>query len=487
MDSDFQNQGFNKASIIKGFIWKLSERCGVQVVSFVVTIILARMLTPQDYGIVAIITVFINILNVFVDSGLGNALIQKQNVDNLDFSSVFYFNLLVCLLVYGALFVLADWIAKFYAIEFLTEYIRGLGFILIISGVRNVQQAYISRNMAFKKFFYANMSATIVSGGLGIIGAYMGVGVWALIIQQISSSFLGTLILWLVTRWRPDFVFSISRLKSMLDYGWKLLVSALLDTGYMNLREIIIGKMYSPADLAFYTQGAKFPTVIVNNIDASINSVLVSAMSREQNDKERLRNVLRKSIKLSSFLIWPMMMLLVVVSEPLVCVILTDKWLPVVPYITVFCIVYAIYPLHTCNLSAIVSMGRTDLFLKLEIYKKIMGIIVLLPTVTLGPWWMAWGLVVAGVISTFINSYPNQKLLGYEYCKQVKDVLPSMSLAIITGIIVYPLNMMIMSKEFALVLMTIIYMFVYFSLGRLLRLEELSYITDVLKSLKIVK
>ncbi len=486
MNSDFQNQAFNKTSIIKGFIWKLSERCGVQIVSFVVTIILARMLTPHDYGVVAIITVFINILNVFIDSGLGNALIQKKDVDNLDFSSVFYFNLLICLLVYGVLYLSADWIAEFYAIDSLTDYIRGLGIILIISGVRNVQQAYISRNMVFKKFFYANMSATIVSGGLGIIVAYMGLGVWALIIQQISSNFLGTLILWFVTKWRPNFVFSISRLKAMLNYGWKLLASALLDTGYMNLREIIIGKIYSPADLAFYTQGAKFPTVIVNNIDASINSVLVSAMSREQNNKERLRNILRKSIKLSSFLIWPLMALLVVVSESLVCVILTDKWLPVVPYIMVFCIAYAIYPMHTCNLSAIVSMGRTDLFLRLEVYKKILGIIVLLPTVTLGPLAMAWGLVVAGLISTFINSYPNQKLLGYEYYKQVKDVLPSMSLAIVTGVIIFPLNMVIINKEIALMFISLVYMIVYFLLARLLRLEELSYIIDAFRNIKSI-
>lgn len=261
--------------VISNFIWRFAERCGAQLVSFVVSIVLARILAPEDYGTIALVTVFTAILQVFVDSGLGTALIQKKDADDLDFSSVFYFNVFVCLVLYAGMFVAAPYIAIFYKDTSLTPVIRILSLTIVISGVKGIQQAYVSRNMLFRRFFFSTIGGTIFSAFLGIGMAYAGAGVWALVTQQLSNTMIDTLILWITVKWRPKKAFSWIRLKTLLTFGWKLLVSSLLDTVYNNLRNLVIGKLYSSADLAFYNQGDKFPKVIVININTSIDLSLI--------------------------------------------------------------------------------------------------------------------------------------------------------------------------------------------------------------------
>ena len=334
-------------STIYNFIWRFAERCGAQLVSFIVSIVLARILVPEDYGTIALVTVFTAILQVFVDSGLGTALIQKKEADDLDFSSVFYFNLVVCVILYIGMFVASPYIAAFYGDDTLTPIIRVLSLTIIISGVKGIQQAYVSRNMLFKRFFFSTIGGTIFSAILGISMAYAGFGVWALVVQQLSNTAIDTLILWITVKWRPKKLFSWSRLKVLLSFGWKLLVSSLLDTGYNNLRNLIIGKMYSSADLAFYNQGDKFPKVIVTNINTSIDSVLLPTMSNVQDDKERVKQMTRRAIKTSTYVMAPLMMGLAFCAEPIVSLVLTDKWLPCVPFLRIFCITYMFWPVHT--------------------------------------------------------------------------------------------------------------------------------------------
>ena len=305
-------------NVVKGFIWRFAERCGAQLVSFIVSIVLARLLVPEDYGTIALVTVFTVILQVFVDSGLGTALIQKKDADDLDFSSVFYFNFVVCLVLYAGMFMAAPYIAKFYDDISLTPVIRVLSLTIVISGVKGIQQAYVSRNMLFKKFFFSTIGGTIFSAFLGIGMAYVGFGVWALVAQQLSNTMIDTLILWITVKWRPKKMFSWQRLKELLAFGWKLLVSALLDTGYNNLRNLIIGKMYSPTDLAFYNQGDKFPKIIITNINTSIDSVLLPTMSNSQDDRERIKQMTRRAIKTSTYVMAPLMMGLAFCAEPIV-------------------------------------------------------------------------------------------------------------------------------------------------------------------------
>ena len=469
-------------NVVKGFIWRFAERCGAQLVSFIVSIVLARLLVPEDYGTIALVTVFTVILQVFVDSGLGTALIQKKDADDLDFSSVFYFNFVVCLVLYAGMFMAAPYIAKFYDDISLTPVIRVLSLTIVISGVKGIQQAYVSRNMLFKKFFFSTIGGTIFSAFLGIGMAYVGFGVWALVAQQLSNTMIDTLILWITVKWRPKKMFSWQRLKELLAFGWKLLVSALLDTGYNNLRNLIIGKMYSPTDLAFYNQGDKFPKIIITNINTSIDSVLLPTMSNSQDDRERIKQMTRRAIKTSTYVMAPLMMGLAFCAEPIVSLILTDKWLPCVPFLRIFCITYMFWPVHTSNLNAINAMGRSDWFLKLEIIKKVVGLTILLSTMWFGVMAMAYSLLLGSVLSQIINSWPNKKLLNYGYLEQVRDFAPGILLAVIMGICVYFIGYISLSVIFKLIIQIVSGALIYIAGSAILNLEEFQYLLGMIKS-----
>ena len=470
--------------VTTNFFWRFFERSGAHIVSFIVSIILARLLEPAVYGEVALVIVFTSLLQVFIDSGLGTALIQKKNADDLDFSSVFCFNIVMCILLYGLMFAVAPFIAEFYHLSHLTPVIRILSLTLVISGVRNIQQAYVSRHLIFKKFFFATISGTIGSALIGIGLAYKGCGVWALVGQQLSNVTLGTLVLWATVRWRPKPMFSFHRLTSLLGYGWKLLVSALLDTGYRQLRQLIIGRIYTAKDLAFYNQGHHFPDVIVSNINASIDSVLLPAMSAEQDDKERVRSMTRRAIAISTFIMMPMMMGLAVCAEPVVRLVLTEKWLPCVPFLRVFCFTCAFWPVHTANLNAIKALGRSDLFLKLEIIKKIMGLAAVLITMNISVMAMAYSLLVTSVLSQIINSWPNKKLLGYHYLAQLKDMLPQIFLSCIMGAAVYCINFMGLNDLATLTIQIVAGMAIYVLLSKLFKVESFAYIWSAIAKVR---
>lgn len=473
----------NNKSVFSNFIWRFAERCGAQVVTLIVSIVLARILAPEDYGQIALITVFTTIMQVFVDSGLGTALIQKKDADDLDFSSVFYFNFVVCLILYAVMFVSAPLIAGFYNDGSLTPIIRVISLTIVISGVKGIQQSYVSRNMLFKRFFYATLGGTIFSAFLGIALAYAGFGVWAIVAQQLSNTTIDTLILWLTVKWRPKKMFSWNRLKGLLSYGWKLLLSALLDTGYNNIRSLVIGKMYSSADLAYYDQGKKFPNVIVTNINTSIDSVLLPTMSNAQDNPEHVKSMTRRSIKTSTYIMAPMMMGLAFCAEPIVRLVLTDKWLPCVPFLRIFCITYMFYPIHTANLNAIKAMGRSDYFLKLEIAKKVVGMILLLSTMWFGVMAMAYSLLVSSMTSMIINSWPNKELLGYSLKEQIADILPGILIAVIMGVVISFVQLLGLSSAGTLLIQIPLGAVIYLGASYVLKIESLEYLVNMLKDL----
>lgn len=469
-------------NVVNNFIWRFAERCGAQAVTLIVSIVLARILTPSDFGIASLVMVFTTIMQVFVDSGLGTALIQKKDADDLDFSSVFYFNFAVCLILYAVMFMAAPLIAGFYNDTSLVSIIRVISLTIIISGVKGIQQSYVSRNMLFKRFFFATLGGTIFSAFLGIGMAYAECGVWSIVAQQLSNTAIDTLILWITVKWRPKKMFSWERLKGLLSYGWKLLVSSLLDTVYNNLRNLIIGKIYTSADLAYYNQGDKFPKVIVTNINASIDSVLLPSMAGEQDHRDRVKSMTRRAIKTSTYIMAPLMMGLMFCAEPVVKLLLTDKWLPCVPYLRIFCFTYMFWPIHTANLNAIKAMGRSDLFLKLEIVKKIMGLTLLLLTMRISVMAMAYSLIVSGVCSQVINSWPNWKLLDYNYFEQLRDILPSIIIALLMGIIVYFVGLLRLPTIIILFVQIIAGAAIYIGASALLKLEEFEYLLGMIKS-----
>lgn len=466
------------------FIWRFAERCGAQLVTFIVSIVLARILSPSDYGTIALVTVFTTILQVFIDSGLSTALIQKKDADDLDFSSVFYFNFIVCLILYIIMFVSAPCIADFYKDSNLITIIRVISLTLIISGVKGVQQSYVSRNMLFKRFFFSTLGGTIFSAVLGIIMAYAGFGVWAIVFQQLSNNAIDTLILWITVKWRPIKKFSWIRLKHLLSFGWKMLASSLLDTVYNNLRNMIIGKLYTSADLAFYNQGDKFPKLIVTNINTSIDSVLLPTMSNEQDNHVRVKDMTRRAIKISTYIMAPLMIGLAFCARSIVQLVLTDKWLPCVPYLQIFCVSYLFWPIHTANLNAIKAMGRSDLFLKIEIIKKFIGMILLIITMNISVMAMAYSLLISGLISQIINSWPNRYLLKYSYIDQIKDILPNIVIALIMGGFVYFISYLNLPILVSLVVQILSGGIIYLILSILTKNDSFIYLINILKSRK---
>ena len=477
----------SKGSVTSNFFWRFFERCGAQGVTFLVSIVLARLLDPSVYGTIALITIFTTILNVFVDSGFGNALIQKKNADGLDFSSVFYFNITICSILYIIMFFSAPYIAEFYKLPELKNLIRVLSLVLIISGVKNVQQAYVSRNMMFKKFFFSTIGETIGAAVVGIVLAYCGYGVWALVFQMLFNSLVDTVILWFTVKWRPTKQFSFIRLKELFSYGWKLLISSLIDTVYLDIRSLIIGKMYSKNDLAFYNQGEKFPKLVVTNINSSIDSVLLPTLSKFQDDSNAVREMTRRAIKTSTYIMMPLMIGLAVCSEPLVRLILTEKWVPCVFFLRIFCFTYAFYPIHTANLNAIKAMGRSDLFLILEIIKKSFGIILLLISMWFGVKAMACSLLISTFINQIINSWPNKKLLNYSYLNQFSDMLPQIVLSLLMGTIIYVISFFHLNSLLTLVLQFFTGLSIYVFLSIVFHIESFYYIYNKVKTIKLVK
>ena len=475
-----------KTSVISSLIWKFLERMGTQGVSFIVAIVLARLLSPSDFGLVALVTVFIALANVFVQSGLNTALIQKKNADELDFSTVFYASLAVAILIYVLLFVGAPLLADFYNGQTkLIPVVRVLGIVLLFGAVSSVQEAYVARNMMFRKLFYRSIGAIIPSGLLGVMLAYQNFGIWALVGQQVMNSFLICVIMWLTVKWRPQLVFSFTRFKNLFSFGWKLLCSALLDAGYRNIRDLVIGKMFSPADLGFYNRGDQFPKIIITNINASIQSVLLPSLSSVQDDEARLKSLARRSIKTSSFLILPMMAGLASIAKPLTLVLLGEKWLPAVPFIQICCFSYAFWPIHTTNLSAINAVGRSDVFLKLEIIKKTYGIAVLALAIWLfhSPIGIAMSAAFTAPLGSFVNAYPNKKLLKYGFVEQMKDFLPSFILSVVMGGGVYALsNIMRFSPILQLPVLVVAGACFYLGMAKLLGLECLDYIVQTIKN-----
>lgn len=470
-----------RQNVLSNLVWRFLERCGAQLVTLLVSIVLARLLDPAVYGTIALVTVITTILQVFVDGGFATALIQKKDADDLDFSTVFYFNVVACLFLYILVFLIAPAIANFYRMPELTKVIRVVSLIIIISGVKNVQQAYVSRNMLFKRFFFATLGGTLGAAVVGIALAYLGYGVWALVGQLLFNTTVDTLILWITVKWRPIKAFSIVRLKSLFSFGWKMLVANLIATLNGQLRQLIIGKVYSSEDLAFYNRGRQFPDLIVSNINTSIDSVLFPALSNEQDNSDKVRDMTRRSIKVSTYIMAPLMMGLFACADTVVSLVLTDKWLPSVPYLRIFCVCFLFYPIHTANLNAIKATGRSNVLLKLEIIKDVFSVLVLLITMRYGTLTIAYGMLGCSVFGQIVNSWPNRDTLKYTYKQQLMDIIPNCLTAVIMGVVVSSVKFLGLGIGFTLVLQLLVGVILYLIISIITRNSSFYYILSIIK------
>lgn len=470
-------------TVVTNLIWRLGERFGAKMVQFLVQMILAKMLAPEIWGTIGLILIFIEVLQVFIESGLGNALIQKKDADDLDFSTVFYFNCVICGAAYLLMFFAAPLIAWFYKAPELTSAIRVMSLVLVVSGLKNVQQAYVSKNMLFKRFFFATLIGTVTAAVIGIAMAYFGFGLWAIIAQNLINVTIDTCILWITVKWRPKRAFSFQRLKQLYSFGWKLFASSLMEVIYLKLRGLIIGKKYSKEDLAYYTYGEYFPQFITSILNSSIDSVLLPSMSSVQDSRENVKNMTRRAIKIGTYILMPFMMGIMVCAGPVVRIVLTEDWLPVIPYLRILCISYAFMPIHTANLNAIKAIGRSDTYLKLEIIKKFVDFASILATMFISVKAMVYGVLVASIISQVINAWPNKKLLGYSYLEQVADMIPQIIASTIMGAVIYLINLVDIHYLLMLAIQIPLGVIVYIICSKLMHIDSFDYLLDVIKSL----
>lgn len=476
------------ASLLSNLSWKFAERIASQAVSFVVSIVLARILAPSDYGAIAMVMIFVTLANVIVEGGFSSALIQKKGADKLDFSTVFYFSLVFSIVLYAILYYAAPSISRFYGdgYEVLTPVLRVIGIQVVIYAVNSVQQAYVSKKMMFQKFFWSTLVGTIVSAILGLVMAYSGCGIWALVGQQLSMTVTNVLVLYIVTKKLPGLMFSFNRLKDLFNYGAKILGASLLVSLFLDLRSLIIGKLYSAKDLAFFDRGRQFPNLIVVNVNSSVGTVLFPKMSEQQDDTKKIKETCRMSIRFSSFVMMPLMMGLAACGESFVRLLLTDKWIDCVPFLQLFCIIYMFYPIHTANMQAIKALGHSGTFLKLELLKKVIEIICLVLVMKISVIAIAVNMAVLTTLFTFINAFPNIKYLNYSFIEQIKDIAPPIVMSTIMGVSVYFLGQMLtFSDYFNLLVQIVVGISIYVTLSLLTKNAEMKFILKLLFKSKL--
>ncbi|MEY8339212.1 lipopolysaccharide biosynthesis protein [Lachnospiraceae bacterium 62-35] len=470
-----------KEKVVNGLFWKLLENGGAQGIQFVVAVILARLLTPEEYGTIGIITIFIIIANVIVQNGFSTALVQKQEADETDFSSVFYFGLGAALIMYGVLYISAPSIARFYDDGILCPLVRVLGIVLFPGSVISIQTAYVSRKMEFRGLFKATMLAVVLSGIISIWMACQGMGVWAMAGQQMVYYFALMTGLFLDVSWKPKVLFSMSRVRNMFRFGWKLLCAALLDTLFGNLYGLIMGKIYNQRILGIYNRGEQFPKLVATNLGAAIQSVLLPAFARAQDDVSQVRNMARKAIQVSSYVVLPMLTGMLAVADSLILALLGEKWMVCVPYLQIMCIAYCFYPIHITNLQAINAMGRSDIFLKLEVTKKILGIAGLLAGIHFGAIVMVSIKALVDFLCIFINAWPNKRILNYSIGRQWMDMFPALCLSVVMGGIVYGIGLFLPGVWGRLILQIIAGIGVYVALSLVFRVKSFFYLWDIVK------
>lgn len=459
------------------------ERISIQGISFVLQLFLARLLDPAHYGALSIMVIFINLANVFIQNGFNMALIQNKEADDEDFSSVFWVTLGVSALLFILLYISIPSISAYYQMPDIVWPFRILIIMLFPGALNSIQIAKVSREMDFKKVFTSSISGTVISGVVGIILAFYGAGLWALVAQSLLSTALPCFVMWMTVRWRPKFVCNIQRVKVLFTFGWKILVSGLLNAMYEDISSLVIGKKYNASMLGYYNRGKQFPQTLIKSINGTVQSVMLPAMSQKQDDPVQVKKLMRKSITLSSFILFSMMAGLAGIAEPLVTLLLTEKWMPCVPFLKIHCLILAFYPIHSCNLQAINAMGRSDIFLKLEVIKKVIGILALIVAVFCFD--SAMAIAMTGVFTTFtssfINAYPNKKLIQYSYLEQLKDIMPSFIAALAMYFVVWLIHTLDFVPVITLLIQIPTGVLFYFLLAKIFKMEALSDIMDIAK------
>lgn len=470
-----------KHKVFLGLLWRGLERFGTQLAGLAISIVLARLLTPKDFGLITLIAVFIALAHVFIGGGFAQALVRKPDVSEADYNSVFYLSLVISVLFYVLLFALAPSIAAFYGEPVLIWILRFLSLQIIAGAFNSIQTAVLMREMRFQSSFWCGIITMLVSAIFGIGMALRGYGVWALVVSNLAGQAATTVVLWRLVRWRPVLIFSWSSVRELFGFGSKLLVSGLLDTAFNNIYNFIIGKLFNPTILGYYSRGQSIPNTLMTSVNGTISSVMFPALASCQHDRERLRAIMRRMIKTTTFFVFPMMFGLAAVAKPLVLILLTEKWLPCVPFLQLSCITYAFWPLHVANLQVINALGRSDIFLTLEVVKKALIIGVIIVTFRFGVMAMVAGQAALSFASVFLNAWPNNGLVNYTIWDQCQDILPALLLSACMATCVLALRLIFAENGVLLLAQIVSGAVVYFISARMLKLESADYLLHILR------
>lgn len=470
-----------KNKTVTGFFWQLSQKVLCQVVSFGISVVLARLLLPSDYGVIAICSMFLVLTGIFIGGGLGTALVQKKNADDIDFCTVFYSGLVLSIVVYLAVFFAAPYIAIFFKNEQITAVIRVLALSMPIGTLSGVQNAFVSKQMMFKKFFYSSLIGTIASGAVGLGMALTGFGVWALVGQNLVSTITNTLVLFCIIDWHPKLIFSYERFKQLFSFGWKMAVVNILTTFFYQLKGYVIGYKYSAAQLAYYNRGEGLPGILYNNINGTISDVLFPALSQLQDDKEALKRALSRAMRISSFFLIPALFGLAAISDKLVIIIFSEKWAPSIPFMQVICMISCSDILGMANYQAIKAVGRADTLLKMEFLKRPAMFAILIATMFISPLAIAVGQLVYSILAFVVNAYPNRKYIGYPIWQQMKDVGKNFLISLVMAIVVYLLGTLGLNMYVSVVLQVVTGALLYYVMSRTLNKEDYGYVMNFVK------
>lgn len=431
-----------KSKAVRGAKWSFIDNIANLGVTFLVGLVLARLLTPAEYGIMAMIAIFIAISTSIVDSGFSNALIRKVRIERIDYNTVFFFNLVVSIALYAILYAVAPTISVFFKEPVLTDVLRVLGWVLVINAFSIIPRTILVRNIDFKTQTKVSVISSVVSGVVGISMAILGWGVWSLVWQQLSRQILNSLFLWLFCKWIPICEFSIKSFRDMFSFGYKLLLSGLIDTTYKNIYYVVIGRFYSSAHLGQYTRAEQFNTIFSSNLTAVVQRVSYPVLSSIQEEPERLREAYRRVIKLTMLVTFACMLGLAAVAKPLIILLIGEQWLPAVVFLQIICFSGMLYPLHAINLNILQVKGRSDLFLKLEIIKKIIAVGPIVLGIFYGIEYMLWGSVFTSFIAYLLNSYYSAGLIHYPTKEQIKDVFPTFAVSLIVAAVMWSFSLL---------------------------------------------
>lgn len=472
-----------KEKAISGFLWRVIQNGGAQIISFIVSIILARLLSPEDYGLIAMITVFTNIALVFINVGFSSSIVQKKELNELDINTMFYSGIILATVIYLILFLCAPLISSFYAEPSLTILLRVESLIVIIGSLYSVQQALLIRRLEFKKSCLASILGVITQGLVGISLAYLGFGVWAIVFSTLSNYFVCAIILWVIVDWKPAFQFSFLSLNKVLGFSSKMLFSELLNSIFNNIRSIIIGKQYSSADLAYYNKGYQFPTLIMTQIDGAMTTVLFSSLSSIQDDwREKGLPALRRAMKMSLYICSPILLGLFAVAEPLVLLLLTEKWANSIIYVRLCCIICLFWPL-SAQRHALNARGQSGVTLKLNIISKIITLLLLLATYKHSVELLVSSTIIASLICLIIGMITYKKYLDYPLILQIIDIAPPILLSVVMSFGVWCVSLLKLSNLVTLVMQVIVGFILYILLSWIFRVDSFFYLLDMVKGL----